>query len=202
MSGVPSNSPDPCLDRGRGDGQGYRGEGARFFGLLQMRTTDTSLPCPSRSTVRPQEALHLTPRGYGMGVVGGHSLMIDSKQTVAYDRATASRNRRTGAVSSGNATPPAGTSATAAGLLNPPNAMAYNSLSKGPSGSRIRPEVPASQPMSPLGLGYFTFVRRRWPSGPAKPATSAVRASRQIRSSSPGVICERSSTAESPSHSA
>ena len=129
-------------------------------------------------------------------------LMIDSKQMVTHDRATASRNRRTGAVSSGNATPPAGTSATAAGLLNPPNAMAYNSLSKGPSGSRIRPEVPASQPMSPLGLGYFTFVRRRWPSGPAKPATSAVRASRQIRSSSPGVICERSSTAASPSHSA
>ena len=71
MSGVPSNSPDPCLDHGRGDGQGHRGEDARFFGLLQMRTTDTSLPYPSRSTVRPQEALHLTPRRYGIGADRG-----------------------------------------------------------------------------------------------------------------------------------
>jgi SAM-dependent methyltransferase len=43
---------------------------------------------------------------------------------------------------------------------------------------------------------------RLGPSAMAKPATSAVRASRQIRVSSPGVISPRSSTAASPSQSA
>jgi len=53
---------------------------------------------------------------------------------------------------------------------------------------------------------YFIFfvvaLRRLGAAGTANPVTSAVRASRQIRSSSPFVIVPRSSTAASPSQSA
>jgi hypothetical protein len=61
--------------------------------------------------------------------------------------------------------------------------------------------VPSAEPGS-----YFVFfvvaLRRLGRVGTANPVTSAVRASRQIRSSSPLVIDPRSSTAASPSQSA